>query len=107
MPLPPAFQAGWLSAHLLYGMGCGALFSLLVEYGLRRVRPGVPRHPVGLAFGLLVWSASYLGPVPALRPYPRTGLDTSGNVGTMIAAHVVFGASLAEVDYRLMGRASA
>jgi hypothetical protein len=95
----PAFRAGWLSAHLLYGMACGVLFS-----GLRQGGPGVPRQPLGLGFGLLVWGASYLGLMPALRLYPWPDQDTPGRLATMILAHLVFGASLAEIDGRLAPR---
>jgi len=91
-----AFRAGGLSAHLLYGMACGSLFS-----GLRQCGPRLPRQPLGLGFGLLVWGASYLGLMPALRLYPWPNQDTPGRVATMILAHLVFGASLAEVDKRL------
>lgn len=103
-PASPAFQAGWVTAHLLYGMACGAVYSILAQYGLRRVWPAAPRQPVGIGFGLLVWGASYLGFLPALRLYPRPDADTPGRIATMIGAHVVFGATLAEVDGRLAAR---
>lgn len=92
----PAFKAGWVAAHLLYGMVCGVGYSLL-----HRVTPRLPRHPLGLAYGLVVWAASYFGLLPALGLYPEPEDDASGRIATMIGAHLVFGVSLAELDRRL------
>jgi putative membrane protein len=80
----------WL-AHFGYGGAAGALFS-----GTQH------RFPGGFAvrgawFGLLVWSGSYLGLLPALgvlkpataHPIPRNAL--------MIMAHVIWGLFLATI----------
>jgi hypothetical protein len=90
------FQASWLGAHILYGVGCGVIFAL-TRLGL----PALPGKPTGLGFGLGVWGVSYLGLMPMLQLYPWPGKDTPGRVATMIAAHVVFGVSLAEIHDRL------
>ena len=93
---PAAFQAGWISAHLIYGALCGLLF-----VGLRAAVPAVPRQPLGIGYGLLVWLGSYLGILPALKLYPRPEADSPSRVAVMIVAHIVFGLTLAETDQRL------
>jgi hypothetical protein len=76
-----------LAGHFGYGAACGALFGLVA-----------PRHPVaavtaGVAFGLSVWTASYLGWLPAtgVRHHPKH--DPPARTGLMIAAHIVYGAA--------------
>src|SRR5690242_6677692 len=103
-PLPPRRivdrLAGWLGirhdanktelnaltglAHFGYGAAAGALYGPI---GLALPLPGVVS---GITYGLLVWTGSYLGVLPALgllspatrHPAPRNAL--------MIAAHVVW-----------------
>jgi hypothetical protein len=82
-------------AHLGFGGLAGAL------YGCAQwVRP--PRFPVarGIGFGLLVWTVSYRGWVPALRIMPPPERDRPGRPESMVAAHVVYGAALG----RILGR---
>ena len=92
----PGFQATWMLAHLLYGAACGVAFALL-----RACLPAGLLRPGGLAFGLLVWAVSYLGLMPALKLYPWPWQDDPDRMATTIAAHAVFGLSLAEIDGRL------
>ncbi|MGE3269480.1 MAG: DUF6789 family protein [Chloroflexota bacterium] len=92
----PAFQAGWISAHLAYGAMCGLVFLVL-----RRLLGFVPPRLAGAAFGLIVWAGSYLGLMPALRLYPWPAQDSLGRQGTLILAHLVFGLSLSEAESRL------
>lgn len=80
-------EALTLAAHVGYGAGCGALFGLVA-----------PRNPAaavtaGVAFGVAVWAASYLGWLPAtgVRHHPKH--DPPARTGLMIAAHVVYGAA--------------
>lgn len=85
-----------LTAHFGYGLLTGALYPLTTR---RR-----PRHPLlhGSLYGLVVWALSYFGWIPALRllatplrhPPPRRRL--------MIAAHLVWGAAVALVTFRLV-----
>lgn len=78
-------------AHVAFGAAVGAL------YGLVSTRD-VSRHPViarGVAYGLMVYTASYVGWIPALRILPSPPHDRPGRQASMIAAHVVFGAALA------------
>jgi len=82
------------AAHFGYGAAAGALYAVLPH----QISPSPALN--GILFGLLVWSGSYLGLLPALgilrpateHPAPRNAL--------MIAAHVVWGATLGvAVDY--------
>lgn len=85
-----SFTASWWAAHFGYGAGCGVLFALV-----RRFLPGSD-PAAGLLFGGIVWAVSYLGVMPALDLYPAPDDDSSSRTATMIAAHAVFGVSLAE-----------
>ncbi|GAC1402006.1 MAG: hypothetical protein NVSMB52_15910 [Chloroflexota bacterium] len=86
------FNASWLAAHLGYGAGSGAGYTIL-----RDLLPGntITR---GLIFGGSVWAVSYLGVMPALGLYPWPSEDSTSRTVVMIAAHAVFGVSLAEVE---------
>ena len=91
----PAFQVGWLSAHVGYGAACGAVYSLM--------RPLLPRSDIaaGLLFGGAVWSVSYISLMPSLNLYPPAKDDSRWRQAVMIAAHAVFGTSLASIDSAL------
>ena len=94
----PAFQVGWLSAHVGYGAACGAVYALM--------RPLLPRSDVaaGLLFGGAVWSISYMSVMPSLNLYPAAKDDSRWRQAVMIAAHAVFGTSLASIDSQLRER---
>jgi uncharacterized membrane protein YagU involved in acid resistance len=78
-----------LLAHFGYGAAAGALYAPLAG------RSPLPAPLAGVIFGLVVWTTSYLGWLPAARilrpatehPWRRNAL--------MIAAHVVWGLSAA------------
>ncbi|MGH2614858.1 MAG: DUF6789 family protein [Thermomicrobiales bacterium] len=91
----PAFQAGWVAAHVGYGVACGALYAAM--------RPLLPRSDLaaGVLFGGAVWGISYISIMPALNLYPSAAADTKQRQAVMIAAHVVFGTALATIDTRL------
>lgn len=91
----PVFQVSWLAAHAGYGAACGALYAL--------VRPALPRSDLaaGLVFGGAVWGVSYLGLLPALDLFPPAQEDSPSRQGVMIAAHAVYGASLAACERSL------
>lgn len=75
-----------LAAHFGYGASAGALYALLTR---------TPRMRSGTLYAIAAWAASYLGWVPgigALRP--ATAHPGSRNA-LMLAAHVVWGATLA------------
>jgi uncharacterized membrane protein YagU involved in acid resistance len=81
--------------HFGYGALCGAVFASMSS------RSSLAR---GVAFGLGVWSTSYLVLLPALRLLrPATKAPARRNA-LMIAAHVVWGAALALALTRLRRR---
>ncbi len=77
-------------AHLGFGAGCGALYSLL-----RPGRPSPARAAIeGVVFATGVWGASYAGWIPALKILPRPDDDRKDRQITMVIAHWIFGAVL-------------
>lgn len=77
-----------LLAHYGYGTSAGSLFGLLA-----------PRRPAaavgaGVAYGLAVWAGSYLGLLPSLHILTPATQHPARRSGLMIAAHVVWGATL-------------
>lgn len=77
-----------LASHLAYGAAAGTVFAGATD----------ERHDVtvlGLGFGLALWAAGYEGWVPAMGVLPPAHRDRRGRVGTMVAAHLLFGAVLA------------
>jgi hypothetical protein len=73
-----------VTAHFGYGAMAGAIYALL------------PRRTIGGgSYGLLVWTLSYLGWIPLARILlPATEHPARRNL-LMLAAHLVWGASLA------------
>ena len=90
-----------MAAHFGYGTGIGALFGLIA-----------PRRPAeaaaaGAGFGLLVWTVSYLGLMPALGLHPSATKEPAGRNGLMIAAHLVWGATAGLLTHALVGTEAA
>jgi hypothetical protein len=77
-------------AHVAFGAGCGALYSVL--------RPGQPSPAraaaEGVVFATAVWGASYAGWIPALGILPPPDDDRTDRQITMVVAHWIFGAVL-------------
>jgi hypothetical protein len=75
-------------AHFGYGAGAGAVYAALA--------PHLTQRPVlgGVAFGLGVWAASYLGWLPALGLPASAPDETPRRNALMIAAHLVYGGAL-------------
>jgi len=73
-------------AHLGYGAGAGAAYSLAVK----AIR-GVPSPVVGAAWGLLIWAAGYQGWMPALGVRPPTTEQPYTRWPLPIANHLLFG----------------
>jgi uncharacterized membrane protein YagU involved in acid resistance len=81
--------------HFGYGGAVGAL------YPYTAARLPAPTLVRGMAFGVGVWAASYLGWLPAagiLRPATR---EPAGRNAMMIGAHLVWGAATALLADRL------
>lgn len=74
--------------HFGYGAGVGALYFPFTKY-LK-----IPKATSGMIFGLGVWTVSYMGWLPAIGLYPHAKNIPFRRNLLMIAAHVVWGASL-------------
>jgi len=84
-----------LAAHYGYGASMGALFGAMMAAADHAGNKSTAEK--GIAFGLGVWTASYLGLLPALGILrPATEHPARRNL-LMIGAHVVWGVSLAKL----------
>lgn len=91
----PQLQAATLAAHFGFGGAAGALYASTC--GRHSEAPMVS----GVSYGLAVWTASYLGWVPASRLLqPATDHPLRRNL-LMLGIHVVWGAALGLVTDRL------
>lgn len=73
--------------HFGYGATCGAIYALLGS----RLRAPLPAALVGIGYGLLVWTVSYLGLLPALGILRPATEHPERRNALMIAAHVIWG----------------
>ena len=75
-------------SHFAFGAGAGAFYPLF--------RAVVPLEGLsgGVAHGLAVWGANYLGLLPATGLYRSPEREPLGRHAMMIAAHIVWGAAL-------------
>jgi len=83
--------------HYAYGGIAGAMFPFVAP---RRLPAAIG---AGVVYGLAVWSGSYRGLLPATGVRHHARHDTARRTAMMIAAHVVWGATLGLV---LRGRSS-
>jgi uncharacterized membrane protein YagU involved in acid resistance len=81
-------------SHYGYGASAGVLYPVWSKQ--------IPMHPAinGTLYGLLVWAASYLGWLPLAGLWTPTR-ESKGRRFTMIAAHIVWGASTAIIHSRM------
>lgn len=91
-------KLGWtLFNHFGFGALAGAIYSGL---GIDKRFPAA----AGPAYGVAVWTVSYLGWVPAFRLMePATKQHAERNV-LMVAAHLVWGWTLARTSRSLVGK---
>lgn len=77
-----------LASHFGFGAAAGGLYGVL--------RPVLTPGPVcsGILYGLGVWTVSYLGWIPAARLLQPATVHPARRNALMIAAHVVWGATL-------------
>ncbi len=85
-------------AHFGYGLEAGAIYGALARH--------LPFTPAvnGIAYGLAVWTGSYLGWLPAARVLPSAADEPAGKNAVMIAAHVVWGAALGVLTQQMLAR---
>jgi uncharacterized membrane protein YagU involved in acid resistance len=93
----PQMQAATLASHFGFGALMGSLYATVFR---RRHAPDVGS---GIGFGLLVWTASYLGWVPGLALLRPATEHPARRNGLMIAAHAVWGAVLGSIARHLSG----
>jgi hypothetical protein len=74
-------------AHFGYGTSAAVAFAVT----LPRATWGITS---GTMYGAMVWLAGYEGWLPMMGILPPAHRDDRGRVGTMVAAHLVFGAAL-------------
>lgn len=92
--------------HFAFGGAMGAAFEIArTAIAARRGRAAPPgaRIGAGVAFGALVWGASYAGWIPALRLMPWPSRDRPARPMSMLAAHGIYGATLAAALSRASG----
>ncbi|HWE62150.1 MAG TPA: hypothetical protein VHB98_10610, partial [Chloroflexota bacterium] len=77
-------------AHYGFGTLAGALFAVLY----RRLRLPLAAPLQGAIYGLLVWTSSYAGWVPALDILPPPQRDRKDRQLTVMVGHLIFGAVL-------------
>lgn len=85
-----------LASHFAYGTATGALYGAAMN--------SLGKEPTainGVAYGLGVWTASYLGLLPAVGLLAPATEHPARRNALMIAAHVVWGASLGAAANRL------
>ena len=81
----PRHVAVTLLSHFGYGAAAGAVYAPLANK--------IPFPPVleGIAFGLVVWAASYLGWLPAMGILRPATEHPARRNALMVAAHLVWG----------------
>ena len=92
-------DAAALVGHFAYGAAAGAVFGAIG-------RPGLVS---GVAYGVAVWAAGYLGYLPALGLAPGAHEEPRERAKLMFTAHLVWGACLgliSEVNDRLVSVAN-
>ncbi len=88
--------------HVAFGAAAGVVFGLLYRH-TESLGPPIAR---GIGYGLVVYTVSYAGWIPALNIMPSPPHDRPGRPSSMVAAHVVFGAALAVLVDWLVARRS-
>ena len=77
-----------LAAHFAFGSAMGGAYALAERH--------LPGPPVarGITFALLVYGVNYFGLMPAVGLTPHAPRGAPRRVGLMVAAHVVWGATI-------------
>ncbi len=77
--------------HFSFGGVAGAIFAVTT----RRLRLPVPRGVLGVLYGAVIWAVSYAGWIPALGLLPPPSRDEPRRPPLMVAAHGLYGWTLA------------
>lgn len=93
---PAQVSVATLLAHFGYGGAAGAL------YGLVPVRRLPPPVGSGMIVGLLVWSLSYFGLMPALRVLRPATEHPVRRSALMLGAHFIWGITLSALHSLLV-----
>ncbi len=75
-----------LAAHFAFGGAAGALLGAL---------PIARRHETGAAYGVLIWTVSYMGWIPALRILKPASAHPVLRSLLMVSVHLIWGAATA------------
>jgi uncharacterized membrane protein YagU involved in acid resistance len=89
-------------AHFGFGVALATLYSLL--QGREKTTTIKDAVQKGSAFGLLIWTSSYLGWIPGLGYRPAAKKLSFATNNMMIGAHIVYGSVLGFVN-RILSRA--
>ena len=84
----PEYTLITVLSHFAYGAACGTVYAALPH----RILP-LPALK-GSLFGLIVWSSSYLGLLPAFEILSPATRHPAGRNALMIIAHIVWGSTL-------------
>jgi hypothetical protein len=90
-------QAATIVNHFAYGAAMGGVYG-----ALPMPRSAAAAAASGVAFGLAVWSGSYLGWLPAAGLHDGAAEESRERNAMMIAAHVVWGGTLGLASRWLM-----
>jgi uncharacterized membrane protein YagU involved in acid resistance len=85
------FSLAWVAAHFGIGAVLGAAYPWV-----RGAYPGTPAV-AGSLYGLSVWFQAYVGILPSLGLYPDPAEDSTSREAVMVAAHLVYGATVGQV----------
>ena len=95
-PSRPARALIQTAAHFAFGTMAGAAYGAVTS-ALPRVAPLVDRCPPvlrGAGYGLSLWAVSYGAALPTLNILPPPSADQPGRQWRLVAAHLVYGATL-------------
>jgi uncharacterized membrane protein YagU involved in acid resistance len=81
-------QESTVLLHYLFGGAAGAVFPLLAPKSLPAA------VGAGVLYGMIVWTGSYLGWLPAIGVRHHAKHDSTARTGLMVAAHMVWGMTL-------------
>jgi hypothetical protein len=81
-------NAAALGAHFAYGASVGAM------YGPIAGSTSLPSAVEGMLYGIAVWGGSYLGILPSAGLYRSADDEPAPRNAMIIAAHLIWGASL-------------